>query len=132
MYKADKTNKQGYEAEMSKIDAVKAEQSKIYALRERLNRWLTYNDLSQEGQRLLIQVIFRGVAVQKDGDDFMVIGVHHDGSTVECKIGRRCPNWTAADGQQLVDLVESGATSLQIARTFPNRSWSTLKSKAYH
>jgi len=96
-----------------------------------------WKDLTRAAKRELIQIFVRRVEVER-----IRIGVLHltiywcDGevNAVECVTrsisGRVRRGWLAREEEQLLAAIERGATPVEIAALFPDRTWNAIDVKA--
>ena len=96
-----------------------------------------WKDLTRATKRELIQIFVKRVEVDRKR-----IGVLHltiywcDGevNTVECATrsisGRVRRGWLASEEEQLLAAIERGATPVEIAALFPDRTWNAIDVKA--
>lgn len=91
-----------------------------------------WTKLTQEEKRVVMHVFVQQIIATKIGDDLQLTVNWTDGSTNQlqlCRVASTGTVWLPQEADLLVALVESGASRLEIAKAFPDRTWRVLYQK---
>ena len=91
-----------------------------------------WTKLTQDEKRVVMHVFVQQIIATKTGDDLQLVVNWTDGSTDQLQFRRVASTgtvWLPQEADLLVELVESGASRIEIAKAFPDRTWRVLYSK---
>lgn len=92
-----------------------------------------WDETKTEVKRQLIHMFVTRIEVTQQADRELAFFIYwQDGSTDEMMIGRVATTgvpWYPQDNELLIRMVEEGADQVEVARTFPHRSWKAIFNK---
>jgi DNA invertase Pin-like site-specific DNA recombinase len=122
--------------ELSSVKAGVANYEKVMAWKKSFSQSAdNWTKLTQEEKRVVVHVFVEQIIATKTGDDFQLVIKWTDDSSNQLQLYRVASTgtaWRPQEADLLVALVESGASRLEIAKAFPDRTWRVLYKKYCH
>lgn len=115
----------GNVADIERVRALKHSFSKVF------DDW---ENMSGDEKREVVQVFVKRVIakVTKENNDFQLVVEWRDGSSDQMKLDRVVATgtqWFPQEVKVLLELIESGASPVEVAKAFPDRPWVRLHRK---
>lgn len=94
-----------------------------------------WENMSRDENRVVLHAFIERIEAEPGDGHSLELTVHWRDETTDCIVLPRQAttgnNWLPEETEYLLELVESGASELEIARAFPTRTWSNIRNKFY-
>lgn len=130
-YQHAQAEKERLEANLAQLAAKENHRERLNTLKNSFAKILEeWDDMSANDQREVVHLLIDHLEAQKLGKDQIACLIYWtDGSKDETTISRLAPRgtqWLPQEVEQLIKLIESDASKLEIAQAFPDRKWGSL------
>lgn len=119
--------------DLNSIQSNVADIERITALKSTFSQAVDkWEQMSAEGKRVVVHIFVEHIRATKIGDALQLVINWKDGSTDQIQLARVSSTgtvWLPNEIDLLVEMVKSGASRIEIAKAFPDRTWRVLYSK---